>query len=271
MKRLVKIQNITVGDEQPLVLIAGPCVIESEGLCEDICGNIKLTAKNLNTPFIFKASYDKANRTSLKSFRGIGLNKGLKILANIKKKFNVPVLSDVHGPEEAKEVSSVVDVLQIPALLSRQTDLLIAAAKTKKTINVKKGQWMSPIDMKHVIEKIESGGNKNILLCERGTSFGYHNLVSDMRSLPILRSFGYPVIYDASHSAQLPAGAYNKSTGSRNDVLILAKAATAVGIDALFLEIHPKPSKALSDSATMIDYAALEKLLPQVLAIHKIV
>ena len=270
-KRVVKIKDIKIGFKQPLVLIAGPCVIESE---KDALFHaealVKITSK-LKIPFIYKSSYDKANRTSISSFRGPGLLKGLDILDKIKKRFNVPILSDVHCKEDIEEAVHVLDIIQIPAFLSRQTDLILTAAETNKPVNVKKGQFMAPWDMRHVIDKITKCGNYNIVLTERGASFGYNNLVSDMRSLPIMREFGYPVVYDATHSVQLPGGLDKTSGGDGKFVPALARAAVAVGVDGLFIETHRTPKKALSDGANMLRLKDLSVLLSKIKKIREVV
>ena len=229
MEKVIRIKDVKIGGGNSLVLIAGPCVIESRENCLRTAQQLKAITAKLKIPFIFKSSYDKANRTSLKSYRGPGLEKGLQILKEVKETFGLVILSDVHSKEEVKAAAKVLDVLQIPALLSRQTDLIRAAASTGKAVNVKKGQFLAPWDMAEVIKKIESSGNKNILITERGTSFGYNNLVSDFRSLPIMRQFGYPVIYDATHSVQLPAGSGTVSSGESGFVPHLSRAAVAVG------------------------------------------
>ncbi len=257
----IKIQNVTIGGTGPFVLIAGPCVIESEESALFHAHALCDITKKLKIPFIYKASYDKANRSSIKSFRGPGILKGLQILKKIKKKFNVPVISDVHSVDEIKNAAAILDVIQIPAFLCRQTDIITAAAKTGKPINVKKGQFLAPWDIKYAIEKILAGGNKKIIITERGASFGYNNLVSDMRALPILRSFGYPVIYDATHSVQLPGGLGQSSGGQREFVPVLSRAAVAAGIDGLYLEVHKNPQAALSDSANTLYLKDLEGLL----------
>ncbi len=255
----VEVNGITFGENHPLVLIAGPCVIEEEEGCYQLAEKIKDIAITAGIPFIFKASYDKANRSSIKSYRGPGADEGIKILARIKKDLGVPVLSDVHCCNEIDIVQDVLDVIQIPAFLCRQTDLLLHAAKTGKPINIKKGQFMAPWDVEHITEKVLSTGNKNIMLTERGTTFGYNNLVVDMRSLSIMRSLGYPVVFDATHSVQLPGGKGSTSGGQREMIEPLTNAAVSVGCDALFVETHEKPEEALSDSATMLP---LERLLP---------
>lgn len=266
----VSFGSFSVGQGHPLTLIAGPCIAESQGLCEEVCGALQRTCRELGVSYIFKASYDKANRMSAKSERGPGLSKGLKILSSIKKQFNVPIITDIHHPEEAAQVARVADVVQIPALLIRQTDLLLAAAKTKRVVNLKKGQFMAPDDMAYAVEKVERAGNKRILVTERGTTFGYHQLVADMRSLRHLKALGYPVVFDASHSAQQPGTGEGKSGGNRDDVVLLARAATAVGIHALFLEVHPHPDRAHSDAATQLDISAAIRLLHTVAEIHSI-
>ena len=267
---MIEIQDFVIGSGKPLALIAGPCVIESKELVFNTAKAIKLIAGELNIPFIFKSSYKKANRTNLNSFTGIGDDQALQILANVKKEFGIPVLTDVHSIEEITKAAEIVDILQIPAFLSRQTDLLIAAGKTGKIVNVKKGQFLAPDDMKHVAEKIASSGNNNIMLTERGSTFGYHNLVVDMRALIIMKEFGYPVVMDATHSVQLP-GKGNISGGEPKFIKPLAKAAAAVGIDALFLEVHPNPKEALSDSESQLPLNDLKDLLIDIKAIDKIV
>ncbi|MDJ0682198.1 MAG: 3-deoxy-8-phosphooctulonate synthase [Xenococcaceae cyanobacterium MO_167.B52] len=261
-------ENLVIGQGHPLALIAGPCVIESEDFTLRMAEKIAKICHNLEIPFIFKSSFDKANRTSVDSFRGQGIEEGLKILAKVKQEIGVPVLTDIHESYQAKTVAEVVDVLQIPAFLCRQTDLLLAAAATGKTINVKKGQFLAPWDMKNVVTKLESVGAKNILLTERGTSFGYNTLVVDFRSLPQMRQLGYPVVFDATHSVQMPGGQGSKSGGQREFVPHLARAATAVGIDALFMEVHENPEIALSDGPNMIPLAKLEEVLKPVVNIH---
>jgi len=261
---MIKVDNIKIGGGSPLVLIAGPCVIESEKLCLSVAKEILGICSGLNIPFIFKSSFDKANRTSINSFRGPGLKRGLKVLARIRQRLNVPVLSDVHCKEEVKEAARVLDIIQIPAFLCRQTDLVVAVAKTGKVINIKKGQFLAPWDILAIIKKVESAGNKNILITERGVSFGYNNLVSDFRALAIMRDFGYPVIYDATHSVQLPSGLGKCSGGQRRFVSGLCRAAVAFGCDGLFIEVHPHPDKALCDGPNMVDLKHLEELLKQV-------
>jgi 2-dehydro-3-deoxyphosphooctonate aldolase (KDO 8-P synthase) len=254
-----------------LSLISGPCVIENESLAMRIAESLKKTAFKYDIPLIFKASYDKANRLSHRSYRGVGLKKGLKILSKIKRQLNIPVLSDVHSADEIKNASEVLDVIQIPALLCRQTDLLIAAGKTGKPVNIKKGQFLAPDDMIYLIEKVKSTGNNKIIVTERGTSFGYHNLVNDMRAIPIMKSFGYPVNYDATHSVQLPGGAKGKSGGNREMIHYLSRAAVAAGADGVFFEVYPQPDRALCDGPNSIALKDLPGLLDTLIRIKRIV
>ena len=265
----VKVKNISIGDKNKLVLIAGPCVIESEQEVLNTAKRIKDIASKLKFPFIFKASFDKANRMSLESFRVHGLKRGLDILNKVKSKVGVPVLSDVHCVKDIIEAGKVLDIIQIPAFLCRQTDIVIAAAKTGKAVNIKKGQFLAPWDMLPIIKKAESTGNKNIIITERGASFGYNNLVTDFRSLGIMRRFGYPVIYDATHSVQIPAGRGSSSGGDREFIEGLSRAAVAFGCDGLFLEVHPNPDEALCDGPNMLDLKNLNKLLLQAIKIRK--
>ena len=260
----IKVGNINIGGSNPLVLIAGPCVIESETNCLETAKRIKEITTKLHIPFIFKSSFDKANRLSLDSYRGPGLKKGLDILKKVKEKLKVPVLSDVHCQKEIEEAKKVLDIIQIPAFLCRQTDIVVGVARTGKVINIKKGQFLAPWDILPIIKKIESTGNKKIIITERGFCFGYNNLVSDLRSLEIMRGFGYPVIYDATHSIQLPGGKGASSSGQREFVAGLSRAAVAFGCDGLFLEVHTNPDKALCDGPNMISLSELEKLLKQV-------
>ena len=263
----VRVGKLTIGGSAPLVLIAGPCVIESEKLVLSTAEKILSVCEKYGIPFVFKSSYKKANRTSVRSFTGLGIKKGLVILKKVKKDFGLSVLTDIHSEAEAEPVSEVVDVLQIPAFLSRQTDLILAAAKTGRAINLKKGQFLAPEDMRAAVEKAASTGNKKILLTERGTSFGYHNLVVDFRSLLIMRNFGYPVVYDATHSVQLPGGNSHTSGGQPEFIIPLAKAAVAIGVDALFVETHPNPSKALSDANCQLPLSKLDLFLQQIAGI----
>ena len=258
----MKLCNFNVGLKQPLFLIAGPCVIESEQMALDTAGQIKEICESLNIPFIYKSSYDKANRSSGKSFRGFGMEEGLRILAEVKKQIGVPVLTDVHSIEEIATVAAVVDVLQTPAFLCRQTDFIHAVARCGKPVNIKKGQFLSPWDMKNVVDKArEASGEDNIMVCERGASFGYNNLVSDMRSLAVMRNTGCPVVFDATHSVQLPGGQGTVSGGQREFVPVLARAAVAAGVAGLFMETHPNPSKALSDGPNAFPLGHLKELL----------
>lgn len=267
----VKIGNLTVGGGKGLFLLAGPCVIEDPERTLMIGHRTKEICDRLGIPYIFKASFDKANRSSYSSFRGPGLEEGLKILAHIKKELQVPVVSDIHSVEQIEPAAEVLDVLQIPAFLCRQTDLVYGAAKTGKCVNVKKGQFMAPKDMINVLKKMEEAGNENLMLTERGASFGYNNLVVDMRSFPIMRDFGYPVIFDATHSVQLPGGAGTKSSGQREFVPFLSRAAVGAGVDGLFMEVHDNPEEALSDGPNMVRLDDLEAILRDLKAIDTIV
>ena len=264
----VKVGDIEIGGGK-LILFAGPCVLEGFERSLKIGRRAKEIAERLNMPYIFKASFDKANRSSIKSYRGPGLEEGLKILAAIKRELNVPIVTDIHETYQAAPVAEVADILQIPAFLCRQTDLLIAAAKTGKVVNVKKAQFLSASDMINVVDKLRSQTEK-ILLTERGTSFGYNNLVVDMRGLPIMRGFGCPVIFDGTHSVQLPGGAGSASGGQREFVAPLVRAACAVGVDGLFLEVHDNPAEGLSDGANMIALDYLEKILADALKVHEV-
>ncbi|MBI3609720.1 MAG: 3-deoxy-8-phosphooctulonate synthase [Nitrospirae bacterium] len=265
----IKLSHFTIGQGRRLFLIAGPCVIEAEKLMVETARQIKKIAADLSIPLIFKSSYDKANRSSGRSFRGPGLVKGLKILRKIKEEFELPVLSDIHTVQEADAAAEVLDIIQIPAFLCRQTDLLVAAAKTGCIVNVKKGQFMAPWEMGNAVEKIESAGCRKILLTDRGVSFGYNNLVSDMRAIPIMQRFGYPVVFDATHSVQLPGAAGKSSSGQREFVPTLARAAVAAGCDGLFMEVHPDPDHAPSDGPNMVPLKELPALLRQVKRIHE--
>ncbi|MDP8299031.1 MAG: 3-deoxy-8-phosphooctulonate synthase [Candidatus Tantalella remota] len=267
----VKIGNITVGGGGPLVLIAGPCVMESADSVLRHAEKIKEVAGKAGVPFVFKASYDKANRSSSESFRGPGIEEGLKILSQVKNDLGLPVLSDVHSVCEVEQAAEVLDVLQIPAFLCRQTDLVVEAAKKAKALNIKKGQFMSPQEMSNVVGKVESAGGENLLLTERGTFFGYNMLVNDFRALEIMRGTGYPVVYDATHSVQMPGGKGTVSGGQSEFVIPLSRAAVAIGCDALFLEVHEEPAKAKSDGPNMLDFKGLEECLEQVKKIEKAV
>lgn len=271
MIREIIIKNVPVGGNNPLVLIAGPCVIEGLDITLDIASALKEITASLSIPYIFKSSYDKANRSSLSSYRGPGLEKGLEVLQEVKKKLDIPVLSDVHRFEEIESAAEVLDVLQIPAFLSRQTDFIIKVAEAGRSVNIKKGQFMSPYEVKNVIDKVISTGNQNVFVTERGFSFGYNNLIADMRSLVIMRDLGYPVVFDATHSVQLPGGLGTASGGQRQFVSYLSRAATAVGIDALFMEVHLQPDSALCDASNMLDLNSLPFLLKQIKSIDKIV
>jgi 2-dehydro-3-deoxyphosphooctonate aldolase (KDO 8-P synthase) len=267
MTHEVQIGSFKVGAGNRPFLIAGPCVIESEQLVLETAARIAEIAKSLGMPYIFKSSFDKANRTSITSYRGPGLEKGLAVLKKVKDQLGLPVLTDVHTEEQATEAGKIVDVLQIPAFLCRQTDLLIAAAKTGKVVNVKKGQFLSPQEMGNAVKKVEEAGNRRIILTERGSSFGYNNLVVDMRSFPVLRNYGYPVVFDATHSVQLPGGGGTKSSGQREFIEPLACAAAGAGVDGFFMEVHPNPDEALSDGPNMVPLHQLQALLERVMRI----
>ena len=267
---MIQLNDIKIGGGNNFVLIAGPCVVENREITFKTAEEIKRMSLKLNIPFIFKSSYKKANRTSVNSFTGVGDAEALKILKEVKDLLKIPLLTDVHTIDEINSAAEIADVLQIPAFLSRQTELLVAAGKSGKVVNIKKGQFLAPDEMEHVIKKVESTGNKKIMLTERGSSFGYHNLVVDMRSLVIMRNFGYPVVMDATHSVQLP-GKDTMSGGQPVFIRPLARAAAAVGIDALFLEVHPDPSKALSDAASQLPLNELENLLVEIKKIDYLV
>ena len=267
----VTVGEYKIGGVRPLAVIAGPCVIESLDLCRKVASEALAVCQDLGLPYIFKASFDKANRTSGGAFRGHGLDEGLAVLAAIKSEFGIPVLTDIHESNQAAPVAEVVDVLQIPAFLCRQTDLLLAAAETGRVVNVKKGQFLAPWDMKNVVDKVVGAGNSNLLLTERGSCFGYNALVVDFKSLPIMRAFGYPVVYDGTHSVQQPGGQGTSSGGLREFIPHGVRAAVAVGVDALFLEVHPDPERALSDAATMLPLSRLRSLLTQAVAIDSAV
>ena len=258
-----------VGLDKPFFLIAGPCVVESEQLQVDTAGTLKEITQSLGIPFIFKSSFDKANRTSVNSFRGPGMEEGLRVLAEVKRQLNVPLLTDVHEYTPMDEVASVVDVLQTPAFLVRQTDFITKVCAAGKPVNIKKGQFLSPWDMKPVVEKAKSTGNQDIMVCERGASFGYNNLVSDMRSLAVMRDTGCPVVFDATHSVQLPGGQGNSSGGQREFVPVLSRAAMAVGIAGIFMETHPDPSKALSDGPNAWPLGEMKRLLETLMTIDE--
>jgi 2-dehydro-3-deoxyphosphooctonate aldolase (KDO 8-P synthase) len=267
----VQLENLTCGRGQPLAVIAGPCVIDSRDLMMEIAEQLKTVCDQLNLPLIFKASFDKANRTSLNSYRGVGLETGLKILDEVRTTFEVNVTTDIHLPEQASVVGEVCQMLQIPAFLARQTDLLVAASQTGCAVNVKKGQFMAPWDMKHVVGKLEASGCQNILLTERGTFFGYGSLVNDMKSLPAMASLGVPVVFDATHSVQQPSAAGGKTGGDREMVEPLARAAVAMGCDAVFLETHPEPDQSPSDGPNMLPIGRMKPLLAQLKQLHELV
>lgn len=269
--REINIGGAVIGGDHPLVIIAGPCVIEDEDVTFFTAGKLKEICNTVGLPLLFKSSYDKANRTSLSSYRGPGMDRGLRILSDVKRRYHLPVLSDVHSVDEVKPASEVLDALQIPAFLCRQTDLILAAAKTGKPVNIKKGQFLAPWDMKNIIEKFTSTGNHNLFISERGTSFGYNNLVVDFRGVPIMRSFGYPLIFDVTHSLQLPGGKGSSSGGQREFAEPLARAAVAVGVDGLFMEVHPEPERALCDGPNMIKLASVHNLLKTMKDIHTLI
>jgi len=271
MSKIIKVGKIKIGGKNPIVLIAGPCVIESERSAVKHAKAIKRIAERAGFPFIFKASYDKANRSSVKSFRGPGLKKGLAILKGIKNSLDIPVTSDVHSVGEIKEAKKVLDLIQIPAFLSRQTDLIVEAAKTKKAVNIKKGQFLSPWDMKNVINKVKHTKNKNLMLTERGTSFGYNMLVSDMRSILVMKKLGYPICYDASHSVQLPGGLGSKSGGQKEFIEPLAFCSVICGVNAIFAEVHESPKRALSDGPNMLKLSELEGFLKKIKKLETVI
>lgn len=259
MVHCVDLRNFKIGGGK-LTILAGPCAIESKDILFKTAEYLKNLTTDLGINYIFKASYDKANRSSLTSYRGLGMEKGLELLALVKKEFNVPIVTDIHNPNEAEAAAEVADIIQIPAFLCRQTDLLVAAAKTGKIINIKKGQFLSPYQMKSIAQKVKDSGNDKITITDRGVTFGYNNLVTDMRAIPIIQEMDYPVIFDATHSVQLPGGCGDSSSGERKFVPVLAKAATAAGANGLFFEVHPEPDKALCDGANMIDFEQAKKI-----------
>ena len=266
----LKLGDIAIGGGSPFVLIAGPCVIESEAHALDLAGRLADIARRAGVPFIFKASYDKANRTSGQSFRGPGLDEGLRVLALVKARYNLPILTDIHQPSQAAAAAGVADVLQIPAFLCRQTDLLVAAAKTGRIVNIKKGQFLAPGDVRFAMAKVTEAGNPRVLLTERGTSFGYHNLVVDMRAFPMMRALGAPVVFDVTHSLQLPGGGDGVTAGQAEYIVPLASAGVAAGVDGVFLEVHEEPSRAKSDAQNALRLDALEPLLQRLVAIDAI-
>jgi len=267
----VSVGSLTIGAGHPLALIAGPCVIESEQHAHDLAGRLVDIARRVGVPFVFKASYDKANRTSIRSFRGPGLDEGLRILAAIKRAHAVPILTDVHEPAQAAAAADVADIIQIPAFLSRQTDLLVAAARTGRVVNLKKGQFLAPDDVKHAIAKVTESGNARVIVTERGVSFGYHNLVVDMRTFPIVQALGVPVIFDVTHSLQLPGAGNGVTAGQAEFIEPLASAGVAAGADGVFVEVHEDPARAKSDAQNALRLDALEPLLRKLVAINRIV
>jgi 2-dehydro-3-deoxyphosphooctonate aldolase (KDO 8-P synthase) len=267
----VQLGDLTIGGGSPIVLIAGPCVIESEQHAHDLAGRVIEIAGRVGIPYIFKASYDKANRTSGRSFRGPGLDEGLRVLAAIKATYGVPILTDIHEPSHAQPAADVADVLQIPAFLCRQTDLLVAAAKTGRIVNIKKGQFLAPDDLKHAIAKVVDAGNSRVVVTERGTSFGYHNLVVDMRAFPMVRALGTPVVFDVTHSLQLPGGGDGLTAGQAEYIEPLASAGVAAGVDGVFLEVHEEPRRARSDAQNALELSRLEPLLRRLIALDALV
>lgn len=267
----MRLLNFTVGPDQPLFLIAGPCVVESEGLILDTAGKLKELTSRLGVPFIFKSSFDKANRSSRSSFRGPGIEQGLRILSEVKRQLGLPVLTDVHEDTPLGEVAAVIDVLQTPAFLCRQTNFILNVCSQRRPVNIKKGQFLSPWEMQNVVDKARSTGNEQIMVCERGFSFGYNNLVSDMRSLSVMRATGCPVVFDATHSVQLPGGKGSASGGQREFVPVLARAAVASGVAGIFMETHPEPDKALSDGPNAWPLARMEPLLTTLTQLDRIV
>jgi 2-dehydro-3-deoxyphosphooctonate aldolase (KDO 8-P synthase) len=266
----IQVGGITIGGGAPLVLIAGPCVIESENHAVETALQVRDIARRAGVPYVFKASYDKANRTSGESFRGPGLHEGIRVLARVREATGVPVLTDIHEPSQAEPVATVADILQIPAFLSRQTDLLNAAAATGRVVNIKKGQFLAPDDMRHAIAKVTAAGNDRVIVTERGVTFGYHNLVVDMRAFPILRRLGYPVIYDVTHSLQLPGAGDGVTAGQAEFIEPLASAGVAAGIDGVFMEVHERPERAKSDAQNALKLSLLEPLLTRLVRIHSI-
>jgi 2-dehydro-3-deoxyphosphooctonate aldolase (KDO 8-P synthase) len=271
MMQQIKIDNLTIGRGSPLVLISGPCVIEDYETTRQIAAQLKETTDRLEMPFIFKASFDKANRTSVDAFRGPGLTEGLRVLQEIKKEFGIPILSDVHRICEIQTAARVLDIIQVPAFLCRQTDVIVEVAKSGKPVNIKKGQFLAPWDIANVVAKVTSAGNRRILITERGTMFGYNNLVVDFRGFMIMRQTGYPVIFDATHSVQLPGGAGNSSAGQREYAPMLARAAVAAGVDGVFMEVHTNPEQALCDGPNSLKLDTLYKLLARLKTIHNLI
>jgi 2-dehydro-3-deoxyphosphooctonate aldolase (KDO 8-P synthase) len=266
----VEFAGLTIGDGSPLLLIAGPCVIESEAHAIETALEVRDIARRAGVQYVFKASYDKANRTSLTSFRGPGLDEGLRVLARVREVAGVPILTDIHEPDHAAPAAAVADILQIPAFLSRQTDLLVAAAVTGRVVNIKKGQFLAPNDMRHAIAKVTASGNDKVILTERGFTFGYNNLVVDMRAFPMLRALGYPVVYDVTHSLQLPGGGDGVTAGQAEYIVPMASAGVAAGVDGVFMEVHQEPARARSDAQNALRLADLEALLHRLTRIHEI-
>ena len=266
----LKLKNFEIGGDK-LTILAGPCAIESLDIMRKTAEELKTVCEKLDINYVFKSSYDKANRSSINSYRGVGIDKGLEILAQIKKEFDLPIVTDIHTPDQAKIAAEVADILQIPAFLCRQTDLLVAAAKTGKIVNIKKGQFLAPQQMKTLVKKVEDSGNKQIMLTDRGVSFGYNNLVSDFRAIPIMKEFGYPVVFDATHSVQMPGSNGDSTGGDRKFVPVLANAAMAAGADVLFFEIHPNPEEALCDGPNMLYLKDAEKVFTKCKSIFEIV
>lgn len=272
MRKQVAVKDFLIGEDQPLTVISGPCVIESEQHCLECAASLKEMFEDLPVNFVFKSSFDKANRQGVTAFRGPGLKEGIRILQKVKEQLELPILSDIHEAHQASEVAEVLDIIQIPAMLCRQTDLILAAAKTGRAISLKKGQFMAPENMIRAVEKVTSTGNEKVFLLDRGTSFGYNNLVSDFRSIPIMQQFGYPVGFDASHSVQLPgAGLEGSSGGQRQFIPYLAKASVAVGGTVLYIESHPNPEQAKSDATTVMPFASLRTLIEECVKIHDVV
>ena len=271
MTKLIKAGDISIANDAPMVLVGGLNVLEDETLALEVAQTFAEVCAKLDVPYIFKASFDKANRSSIKSYRGPGMAKGIDILASVKSRFGVPVITDIHAPEQAGPVGEVADILQLPAFLSRQTDLVLAMAKTGKVINIKKAQFLSPGEMGNILQKFEEAGNRQLILCERGTSFGYNNLVVDMLGFPIMKSFGYPVLFDVTHSLQLPGGQSSSAGGRRKDVTALAKSGIAQKIAGLFLEAHPDPAAALCDGPCALPLAKLEMFLTQIKAVDDLI
>ena len=271
MTKLIKAGDISIANDAPMVLVGGLNVLEDETLALEVAQTFAEVCAKLDVPYIFKASFDKANRSSIKSYRGPGMAKGIDILASVKSRFGVPVITDIHAPEQAGPVGEVADILQLPAFLSRQTDLVLAMAQTGKIINIKKAQFLSPGEMGNILQKFEEAGNRQLILCERGTSFGYNNLVVDMLGFPIMKSFGYPVLFDVTHSLQLPGGQSSSAGGRRKDVTALAKSGIAQKIAGLFLEAHPDPASALCDGPCALPLAKLEMFLTQIKAVDDLI